>query len=44
MIPTRIQVKVIAEIGIKNVSIITPTSIAAAIMLGIVSLKSSSFL
>lgn len=41
MIPTRIHAKVIAGIGVKNVSIITPIIITAAIMLGIVSLKSS---
>jgi hypothetical protein len=42
MRPTAVHGKVIAGIGIKNVSsIITPTSIAAAIMLGIASLESS---
>ena len=42
MIPTRIHAKLIGGIGVKNnTSVITPTSIATAIMLGIVSLRSS---
>jgi hypothetical protein len=42
MIPTRIHAKLIGGIWVKNNTIvITPTSIATAIMLGIVSLRSS---
>lgn len=41
MIPTRIHAKVIAGVALKKESPITPTSITAAIMLGIVSLKTN---